>query len=354
MARLSHPNIARIYSLGPHDEPPHFVMEYLEGAPLTKAASRLTFEQKAELMRKVVAGGRVPARAGHHPPRSEAGQHPGGPGPGTQAAGFRTGARSGRAASASRRVGEVAGTPEYLSPEQARGDQALDARSDVFSLGAVLYELLTGAPPFRGDTVADLLRRIREEDPVLPQAARSRHPAGSAEHLSQGPGKRPRAALRIGARDGRRPAAVSGGRSRAGRAGRLCATDRPAKSGSTCSDLESWRHDQIVSDAEYDGIRKRYDRLLEREDAWIMEVAPPHAAAGDPLPGRLDPGRGRGAADLLPVSPRWPERRRCSRPGRRPLPWRGSASARGSAGNYRVAIALPAGVLPAGCRWPCW
>jgi serine/threonine protein kinase len=99
-------------------------------------------------------------------------------------------------------IGEVAGTPEYLSPEQARGDQALDARSDVFSLGAVLYELLTGAPPFRGDTVADLLRRIREEDPVLPRRRDSRHPRRSPEHLSQGPGKGPRAALRLGPRDG--------------------------------------------------------------------------------------------------------------------------------------------------------
>jgi len=43
------------------------------------------------------------------------------------------------------------------------------------------------------------------------------------------------------------------------------------KVGQHLQDLESWRRDQIVSDAEYDAIRKRYDRLLEREDAWIME-----------------------------------------------------------------------------------
>jgi eukaryotic-like serine/threonine-protein kinase len=66
------------------------------------------------------------------------------------------------------KIGEVAGTPEYLSPEQAAGNH-LDPRSDVFTLGAILYELLTGTAPFRGGNTGDLLRRIREEEPALPR-----------------------------------------------------------------------------------------------------------------------------------------------------------------------------------------
>ena len=65
-------------------------------------------------------------------------------------------------------IGEVAGTPEYLSPEQAAGVQKLDARRDIFSLEAGLYELLTRAAILR-DTLSDLLRRIKEDDVLLPR-----------------------------------------------------------------------------------------------------------------------------------------------------------------------------------------
>lgn len=63
------------------------------------------------------------------------------------------------------RLGVVAGTPEYMSPEQARGE-ALDGRSDLFSLGCVLYEMATGVSPFRADSTMATLRRIVEEQPV--------------------------------------------------------------------------------------------------------------------------------------------------------------------------------------------
>lgn len=62
------------------------------------------------------------------------------------------------------RTGVVTGTPQYMSPEQARGD-AIDARSDLFSLGSVLYAASTGRPPFRAETTLAVLRRITDTQP---------------------------------------------------------------------------------------------------------------------------------------------------------------------------------------------
>ncbi len=63
------------------------------------------------------------------------------------------------------RTGMVVGTPAYMSPEQARGDKSVDERADVYSLGAVLYHMLTGSPPFIGDEPGVVLTRVLTEDP---------------------------------------------------------------------------------------------------------------------------------------------------------------------------------------------
>jgi eukaryotic-like serine/threonine-protein kinase len=91
-------------------------------------------------------------------------------------------------------TGQVFGTPLYMSPEQAQGD-TVEARSDLFSLGAILYALLTGRKPFAADTIPAIMKRIVFDDPPPPsQIARSLPPAVDAlvaQMLAKSPSQRP-------------------------------------------------------------------------------------------------------------------------------------------------------------------
>ena len=62
--------------------------------------------------------------------------------------------------------GSVTGTPIYMSPEQAESGTVLDERSDIYSLGAILYEILSGEPPYMGETAEEILYKVRNESPV--------------------------------------------------------------------------------------------------------------------------------------------------------------------------------------------
>lgn len=270
MARLSHPHIARIYSLGPAGEEPHFVMEYLEGASLTQAAEPLTLRQKVELLRKAA----LAADFLHRHQLLHRDLKPAnilvGPDLEPKVLDFGLAVQVEEPGDGGFQPGEIAGTPAYFSPEQAAG-AALDARSDVFSLGAIFYEILTGALPFRGDTVSQQLRSICTQDPVLPRRINPGVPGElqniGLKALEKNPAHRYASA---------REMADDLGRFLAGEpvlaAPSSYARLMSGKIEQHVRELEGWRHDRIISDGEYDSLRRLYGRLVEREDAWIMEA----------------------------------------------------------------------------------
>ena len=271
MAQVTHPNIARIYALGPDHEPPHFVMEFVEGVPLTAAAEPLTLMQKAELMRKVaVAVGVLNQRQVIHRDLK----------PGNILVGadlepklldFGLALHLSGHESRLTLAGEIMGTPEYFSPEQTLASSALDARSDVFSLGVIFYELLTGVLPFRADNLAEQMRSICQEDPVLPRRIGAEIPGDlqniCMKALEKAPADRYGSAQEMAADLERFLAGETVLAAPASYARMMT-----GKIGQHLRELEGWKRDRILSDAEYDGLRKGYERLVEREDAWIMEV----------------------------------------------------------------------------------
>lgn len=166
--RLNHPNIVTIYDVGKTDDVAYMAMEFLQGEELRDvldASAPLPVDRIADIAAQVADGLAFAHEHGivHRDIKP------------TNIMILRNGLAKitdfgiALMPSASRTmVGMVLGSPKYMSPEQVVG-QDLDGRSDIFSLGVVLYEMLAGMPPFTGENISAIMYRILNEMPLAPK-----------------------------------------------------------------------------------------------------------------------------------------------------------------------------------------
>jgi len=164
-ARVEHPNICKVHEVGEVDGRPYIAMQLIEGSNLSELRGELSVEEMVRLLRDVARA----IQAAHRSGLIHRDLKPANILVGTDDAGRRQpfvvdfGLAQDQTEESLTRTGMISGTPSYLSPEQAQGI-ALDRRSDVYSLGIVLYELLAGQPPFVGPNPAHTLVRVLQED----------------------------------------------------------------------------------------------------------------------------------------------------------------------------------------------
>ncbi len=181
-ARLSHPHIVSVYEVGDFEGQPYFSMQYVEGTTLARriADGPLPPREAAQLLIPVCRAIAAAHRAGvlhrdlkpsnvlidsaNRPYVTDFGLakrlHPG----------AAEGAEAASHATALTHSGAVLGTPGYIAPEQAAGQRGvIGAATDVYSLGAILYAMMTGRAPFQAASPVDTLLMVLEQDPPPPR-----------------------------------------------------------------------------------------------------------------------------------------------------------------------------------------
>ncbi|HEX2751430.1 MAG TPA: serine/threonine-protein kinase, partial [Verrucomicrobiales bacterium] len=170
-ARLRHPNIVTIHDIGEEEGLPYFSMSYVGGPNLGQLVRMqpLAARRAATLLRKIA----MAVQHAHDEGLLHRDLKPGNilidPSDEPQVTDFGL-ARAIHSDSSLTRTGAILGSPSYMSPEQAEGRMKdVDVRTDVYSLGAVLYEMLTGRPPFQGESAMHTLRLVCSAEPAAPR-----------------------------------------------------------------------------------------------------------------------------------------------------------------------------------------
>jgi len=200
LGKLSHRNIVQLYGHGVSDDGLlYYAMEFVDGVTLTaeiQTRRRLPWREVVERSRQLASALKAAHDAGVvHRDLKPGNLMVAGDG---QLKLTDFGVASVFAAERLTRIGGIVGTADYMSPEQARG-QRCTPRSDLYALGAVIYTMLTGRPPFTGGTTAELLRKQQYGQFDLPSRYAPDIPAGVEELVCQllekDPGQRPPDAL---------------------------------------------------------------------------------------------------------------------------------------------------------------
>jgi serine/threonine protein kinase len=207
LAMMDHPNIAKVFDAGATDTGrPYFVMELVNGIPITQYCDeqKLSIQERLELFVPVCqaiqhAHEKEIVHRDIKPSNVLVTLFDGRPVPKVIDFGVAKATQQLTNKPLVTADGQFLGTPVYMSPEQAgSGSQSVDARSDIYSLGVLLYELLVGQPPFPADLPNDeILRVIRQKEPLRPSVQFSIMPKQEGTQIAQRRQTKPSSLLQL-------------------------------------------------------------------------------------------------------------------------------------------------------------